>query len=67
MAEKVDYVICSIPDHVNVTCPYCDWEDDYNWDDLHSKMGNELYFGDCGSIECADCGQEIQLGKCEYD
>ncbi|MHC5250423.1 hypothetical protein [Enterococcus sp. LJL90] len=64
---KADYVICSVPDHVNITCPVCDYEDDYDWKELHDYFGNDLYSGNHGSITCSYCKSEIELGECEYD
>lgn len=67
MTKKADYTICSVPDHINVTCPHCDMDDDYNWDKLYTRMGNDLYFGNCGTIECSYCEKDIELGDYEYD
>ncbi|MTD42484.1 hypothetical protein GIX45_28420 [Erwinia sp. CPCC 100877] len=67
MVEKSEYVIESTPVRVSVVCPHCDEIQVYDFDVFDRKFGAEVYYGDCGSVECLGCQKEFELGSCTYD
>jgi len=67
MTAKVDFVICSEPDHINLTCPNCDENFEVEWSKLYEEYGQDLWTGGYGIVECESCYEEIELGEYEYD
>ena len=65
--EKTDFIIVSRPYYVELYCPYCNWSNNYDYKDLVNMIGEDVYFGNHGAVDCQYCGEEIELGDVEYD
>ena len=67
MKEKmqgVDYTIITVPDRVACQCPYCEWEQEIDFETFVELHGDEAdaWFGNSGTkIECEYCGKEFEL------
>ena len=62
--KRADFTIVNRPDYITFTCPYCGQDQRMDWDEVTESE----YWGDeWGTVNCPECGEEIELGEYDMD
>ena len=65
---KTYYTIIKVPIEIEFECPYCNWNHIIDWNDVESYGGEYgKWTGDICSIQCENCGKEVEFDECEVD
>ena len=56
-----NYIICSKPDHIVFTCPYCQEDELIDVKDLEEDVF------ELSEVICPHCGKTVRMGEWEYD
>ena len=62
--KRVDFTIVRYPAYIVFSCPYCGDAEKLPWDEVPEPA----YWGDeWGTVNCPECGEEIELGEYDMD
>ena len=65
---KTYYTIIKVPIEIEFECPYCNWNQIIDWNDVESDDGEfGKWTGNIHSIECENCGKEVEFDECEVE
>lgn len=62
------YKIIQAPIRIEFDCPHCCWDNAVDWKEVESYGGEYgKWTGDICSIQCENCGKEVEFNDCEVD
>jgi len=64
--KETDITVISRPTTVKFECPYCEHENEMDYDDFCDNHGEVCDWG-CEEITCEECEKDMKMGYVDWD